>query len=197
MRRRIASAVGGMGEDWTTLLMLWGAGNTDDIGDPEVWKKASAHWTPHRERLITDKYERAMRGEADPEADDPDPIASFRSQFCNVWPAPNAFVAPGDPMVTETEWGGLNGFVPQDTPLLVAVESWFADGATAGAAYPQGRTRGCECHHVPRRAGSGGLDRDVRRSSSARRQVHSEPDPRIQAGRRHHPPGGCRSPSDG
>jgi hypothetical protein len=136
MRRKIATALDGMGEDWDVLLMLWGAGPDDDVGSPEVWKAASAHWTPHRLKLITGKYERAMRGEADPEADDVDPIEGFKAQFLNIWPMPNAAKpAPGDPVFSEPEWSSLNGFV-LGQPRVAAIEAWYSHGVALSLAEP-------------------------------------------------------------
>jgi hypothetical protein len=94
-----------------------------------VWKEASPHWSAHREKLIRGKYERAMRGEADPEADDVDPIEGFRAQMLNIWPEPNTLKAPpGEPVVSAEEWESLNGYL-LGTPAVAAVEAWFAEGA--------------------------------------------------------------------
>jgi hypothetical protein len=142
MRRKISAALAGMGEDWDSLLMVWGAGPDDDIGDPAVWKQASAHWSEHRLKLITNKFERAMRGEADPEADDVDPIEGFKAQFLNVWPAPDApKPAAGEVVFTKDEWEALNGYRPTGEPVVAAVESWFTEGAAAAFAeqLPDGR----------------------------------------------------------
>jgi hypothetical protein len=141
MRRKIAVALSGMGEDWDVLLMLWGAPRDADIGDPAVWKEASPHWSAHREKLISGKYERAMRGEADPEADDLDPIEGFRAQMLNVWPEPSALKPlPGEPVVSTDEWEHLNGYVP-GTPTVAAIEGWFQQGAalTLAEQLPDGR----------------------------------------------------------
>ncbi len=133
MRRRIDTAIARMGEDWKTLLMLWGCAPDADIGDPEVWRLSSPYWDEDRLEMVSDRYERAMAGEADPEADDPDPLAGFASQYCNKWPAPTARRATGEPVVTETEWSNLNGYEP-GTPMVAAVESWFAEGAALAKA---------------------------------------------------------------
>jgi hypothetical protein len=136
MRRKIAAGLAGMGEDFATLLMLWGAGGGDDIGDPAVWRAASPHWSAHRLKLIRGKYERAMRGEADPDADDLDPAEGFKAQYLNVWPEPSvARPAPGEPVFTAAEWAGLDGYRPGQ-PRVAAVEAWFSQGAALSMAEP-------------------------------------------------------------
>ncbi|MFJ8685061.1 terminase [Micromonospora wenchangensis] len=84
MRSRLRVALEG-GED-DTLLLLWGAPAGSDPGDPEVWRAASPHWSEDRRRMIADKYAKAVAGEADPQADDPDPMAGFTAQYLNIWP---------------------------------------------------------------------------------------------------------------
>jgi hypothetical protein len=140
MRRRIGAAVSGMGEDWKTLLMLWGCAPDDDVGDPETWRLASPYWDEDRYELVSDRYERAMRGEADPEADDPDPMQGFAAQYCNRWPDPTAKPVTGEPVVDATEWESLNGYRP-GTPAVAAVEAWFQAGAAMATAeqLPDGR----------------------------------------------------------
>jgi hypothetical protein len=144
MRRKIASALSGLGEDWETLLMVWGAPEDADISDPQVWKDASAHWTPQRAKMIGAKYDRAMRGESDPTDDDPDPIEAFRAQLLNIWPPLNAAkTSAGTSIINTADWDTLNGWLPTigESPAVVALESWFTDGCSAVAAYrlPDGR----------------------------------------------------------
>jgi hypothetical protein len=136
MRRRIAAALAGMGEDWDTLLMLWAAGPDDDIGEEATWRAASPHWSPQRLKMISGKYERAMRGEADPEADDLDPIEGFKAQFLNVWPEAAPKVSTGEPIFTAASWASLNGYEPAGAPAVAAVENWFAEGVSVALATP-------------------------------------------------------------
>ena len=82
MRTRLTAALSG--DDAEVLVLLWGALPQDDPGDPEVWRKASPHWTEARRRMIEKKYAAALAGEADPEFDDPDPMAGFTSQYLNI-----------------------------------------------------------------------------------------------------------------
>jgi hypothetical protein len=81
MRTRISDA---LATD-SSLLLLWGAPDGSDPGDPVVWRAASAFWSPARLRLLQSKYDKALRGEQDPELDDPDPLAGFESQYLNRW----------------------------------------------------------------------------------------------------------------
>lgn len=81
MRGRISDA---LAVD-SSLLLLWGAPDGVDAGDFETWRAASAHWSPARLRLMQSKFEKALRGEADPEIDDPDPMSGFESQYLNRW----------------------------------------------------------------------------------------------------------------
>jgi hypothetical protein len=147
MRRRIESAITGMGEDWDSLLLLWGADPDDPPGDIATWRKASPHWSEARRKLIAGKYERAMRGEADPEAADPDPMEGFRAQYLNHWPS---FAPPrekGDHVIIADAWEVLRrpglDLGEFARPLVAAAESWFAEGASLAIACagPDGRVR--------------------------------------------------------
>jgi len=94
--------------------------------------------------MIAGKYERAMRGELDPEADDPNPVEGFKAQYLNVWPDANApKPPPGEPVVTEAEWEALGGYDSggQAAGVVAAVEAWFQHGAAVVFAeqLPDGR----------------------------------------------------------
>lgn len=60
--------------------------------------------------MIADKYTKARAGEADPQADDPDPMAGFTAQYLNIWPLRKV----PDPAIDPTGWrncsdpGGLD-----------------------------------------------------------------------------------------
>lgn len=69
----------------SSLLLLWSVEDGADTSDPETWRTASAHWSPARLKLMQAKFDKAMRGESDPELDDPDPLAGFESQYLNRW----------------------------------------------------------------------------------------------------------------
>lgn len=138
MRRRIESAILGMGEDWDSLLLLWGAEPNDPPGELSTWRKASPHWSEARRKLIAGKYERAMRGEADPEAADPDPMEGFRAQYLNHWPSWQAPREKGDHVIVADAWevlrrGGLD-LTEFPRPIVAAAESWFAEGISLALA---------------------------------------------------------------
>ena len=112
----------------SALLLLWGVPDGADTADPETWRAASAHWSPARLRLMQSKFDKAMRGEADPELDDPDPLAGFESQYLNRWQLRQGAggALPGWPdLVTER-------VPPSPDALGVAADatgSWFSLGA--------------------------------------------------------------------
>lgn len=83
MRGRISDALAI--DDLVTLLLLWGAPDGSDTSSPTTWRSASAYWSDDRLRLMRAKFEKALRGEQDPELDDPDPMAGFESQYLNRW----------------------------------------------------------------------------------------------------------------
>jgi hypothetical protein len=137
MRRRLQAALAGLGEDLSSLLLWWAADDDDDLTDPATWRRASPHWTVERHAMIEGKLERALRGEADPDADDPDPVEGFKAQYLNLWPPANApRTAVGDPVITVGEWAEL---VVDDGPppaTVAAVESWFSQGVAIAYASP-------------------------------------------------------------
>jgi hypothetical protein len=139
MRKRIDTALAEIrdGDVTDTLLMLWCAGRDDAIGDPETWRRASPYWSDQRLRMIGGKYDRAVRGEADAEVDDPDPLEGFRAQYLNVWPpASRKRITPGRALVTDAEWASVQaGSRPSSAPAVAAVESWFSEGVCAALAW--------------------------------------------------------------
>lgn len=137
MRGRISDA---LAVD-SSLLLLWGVPDDADTADPEVWRAASAHWSPARLRLMQSKFDKAMRGEADAELDDPDPLAGFESQYLNRW------------QLRQGAGGALPGWAdlateripPAPAALGVAADStgsWFSLGACGdGFVAPVDRRR--------------------------------------------------------
>jgi hypothetical protein len=112
----------------SSLLLLWGVPDHADTSDPETWRRASAHWSPARLRLMQSKFEKALRGEGDPELDDPDPLAGFESQYLNRWQLRHGAggALPG--------WADLatERIPPTPDALGVAADStgsWFSLGA--------------------------------------------------------------------
>lgn len=104
MRSQLQVALAGGDEG--TLLLLWAAPHGSDPGDPEVWRAASPHWSEDRREMIAKKYAKALAGEADPQADDPDPMAGFTAQYLNIWPLREV----PDPAIDPDAW--RDGAVP-------------------------------------------------------------------------------------
>ena len=122
-------------DDDRTLLLLWAALPQDDPGDPETWRKASPHWTEAAHRMIADKYDKALAGEDDPQADDPDPMEGFRAQYLNVWTLSKVTVVKGTPLADEHTWAQLATDAPDAVPDAAAIESWFDGGCSLALAW--------------------------------------------------------------
>lgn len=133
MRGRIIDAL--TADDGETLLLVWGAPPDADPSDPAVWRAASPHWSDDRAAMMANKYSKAAAGEADPELDDPDPIEGFISQYLNRWRLRAKVVLQGDPIVDEAGWDDLGGEVPDVSPDVIGLESWFGDGVTLVLAW--------------------------------------------------------------
>lgn len=133
MRGRIAAALAA--EDDDTLLLWWGALPGSDPGDPEAWRAASPYWSEDRAKTIAAKYAKALAGEADPEFDDPDPMAGFVCQYLNVWPLREGRRAAGTPVVAEDAWAELVQPAPGATPAAAAIESWPGDDVSLALAW--------------------------------------------------------------
>lgn len=87
------------------LLLEWSALPGCDISDPAMWRMASPHWTPQRERLIAAAAERALAGDAD---DDEDPRMAIRSQWLNQWIEPQRRDdRRGEPLLPQGLWDSL------------------------------------------------------------------------------------------
>ena len=111
----------------STLLIEWSAPRDAEIDDPLAWRRASPHWSPGRERLLSQRAARVRDGESlDP--DEADPVESFRSQFLNIWPVRTSS-AKGSPLVDLERWRGLD--VTAGAPLRVWVG--VADNLGRGA----------------------------------------------------------------
>jgi hypothetical protein len=140
MRRRITAALANGFEDASTLLLMWAAPKDALIGEEAVWRAASPHWTAERRAFIATKYEQALAGTAEPDPDDPDPLASFASQYLNSAWWVDALTPTGESVFTDSEWEAFNGHVP-GVPAVAAVEAWFQSGAACSLAEPLGDGR--------------------------------------------------------
>ncbi len=134
MRGRVAGALAGEGMD-RVLILLWAAQPDQDPGSVETWRAASPHWTPEREAYLRRKYEKALRGEQDPEFDDPDPMEGFRCQYLNLWPLGAGAMVRGAPLTNTAAWGDLVAELPDRLPDGAAIETWFATGASLALAW--------------------------------------------------------------
>ncbi|WP_340540415.1 HNH endonuclease [Nocardioides sp. GXZ039] len=137
MRNRISSALAGEDAD-RTLILLWAAQPTAELGALSTWRAASPHWSPERERYVTRKYAKALRGEQDPEFDDPDPLAGFRSQYTNAWLLKER-ATPGAQLVDEDIWRAQTALVDDGrAPSAAAIEAWSSEGVSLALAWREG-----------------------------------------------------------
>lgn len=138
MRGEIVQALTGAPSP-TTLVLIWAAPHGCDPSDPDQWRAASPYWTEARRAYIASKYEKALAGEVDPQADDPDPMAGFVAQYLNVWPMSTP-VDRGDPVTTSTTWAALETPAPVAVPVAAAIAPWFTDGVSLALAWRAGTT---------------------------------------------------------
>lgn len=136
MRSKIIFALTGEAKAGT-LVLIWAARHGCDPSDPDEWRAASPHWTEDRRRMIAAKYEAALAGEVDPQADDPDPMAGFVAQYLNLWPM-TPTVERGDPVTTPAAWAELQVDPPLTTPDAAAIESWYSEGVSLALAWRLG-----------------------------------------------------------
>jgi hypothetical protein len=135
MQSRRQAAIEQLADPRDTLLLEWSAPADADIGDRGAWRMASPHWSDRRERLVEAQYGRALTGAPSVDPDEPDPVASFKSQWENIWPARRiASDGRGERLLDEGLWASLVelGSVPAG-PLVLGLEDWFGQGAAAAA----------------------------------------------------------------
>lgn len=116
------------------LLLEWSAPRQAALDDRQVWRLASPHWTPGRERLISKQLRALLAGEID-DPEEPDPEQSFRAQWLNQWPGKRT-EPPGnvEELLAKGLWQALAEPVESFGPLWVAVEDDFGLGAAVAAA---------------------------------------------------------------
>jgi hypothetical protein len=136
MRTRLQVAL--TTDDPKTLLLVWAAPSGADPGDPDVWRAASPHWSEDRRQMIADKYADALAGEADPQADDPDPMAGFTAQYLNQWRLTAAPKERGNAVLAPATWAELAAQRPAGVPHAAAIESWFEHGVSLALAWRSG-----------------------------------------------------------
>lgn len=126
-------------DDPETVLVLWGARPDADPAAPATWRAASPHWTDARARLIERKHRAALAGQADPTADDPDPLAAFSSQYLNTWRFGRVLGrTAGEPVIDASAWDALATSRPAGAPAGAAIETWFDAGVSVALAWPAG-----------------------------------------------------------
>jgi hypothetical protein len=116
------------------LLVEWSAPPGAAIDDPDVWRQASAQWSPRREKTIRTTLASALAGTFRAE-DEPDPIEGFRAQWLNQWPKrliePNGDV---EDLLPAGVWADLaEPDVESVGPLWVGVEDDYGLGAAVAA----------------------------------------------------------------
>jgi hypothetical protein len=124
------------------LLVEWSAPAGVEVDDVAGWRAASPHWTPQRERLIERQLAKMRAGEID-DPEEPDPVASFRAQWLNIWPR-GALPSTGntEALLPAGCWAAAESpGVGSAGPVWVAVEDDVGYGAAVAAAgrLPDGR----------------------------------------------------------
>jgi hypothetical protein len=135
MQARRSAAIEQLDNPEDTLLLEWSASASADISDRKAWRLASPHWSDRRERLIESQHKRAVDGVPPQDPSEPDPVASFKSQYLNQWPArPRAIDGRGEPLLDDGLWSALTELSALPTgPLIFGLEDWFGQGAAAAA----------------------------------------------------------------
>jgi hypothetical protein len=133
MRGRITDALAV--DDGETMLLVWSAPPGADPGAESTWRASSPHWSEDRRRMMASKYAKAVAGETDPEADDPDPMQGFLAQYLNRWTFRKAVARRGSVVIGEQAWLDLVAEVPAGAPVAAAVESWFEAGVSLAVAH--------------------------------------------------------------
>lgn len=131
---RRSSAFGELATGEGSLLVEWSAPPDAELDDRDGWRLASPHWTPKRERWIADRLSAALAGESD-DVDEPDPLAAFRAQWLNQWPAKRTIPAKGERLIEPELWAQLQGDVNSDGERIwIALEDYYGQGAAVAAA---------------------------------------------------------------
>lgn len=132
MRGRIMDALAV--DDGETLLLIWAAPSGADPASEVTWRASSPHWSEDRRRMMASKYAKAVAGEVDQEADDPDPMQGFLAQYLNRWTFRKSLTRRGAVVVGEQAWLELAAESGVDTPQAAAIESWFEQGVSLALA---------------------------------------------------------------
>jgi hypothetical protein len=131
-----ALAIGQLVSPVDTLILEWSAPVDLELDDVHGWRMASPHWSAQRQSMIASALRKALEPSSD--AENPDPVGSFRAQWLNQWPQDvPAPVNPDERLATEEQWAALED--PAATPapgaqVVVAVDDHLGQGAAAAAA---------------------------------------------------------------
>ena len=127
-----AAALGQLSDPASMLLLEWSAPRDADIEDRAAWRAASPHWSPGRERLLEQRIVRVRAGES-LDADESDPVESFRSQFLNIWPA-RTTSDPGAVLLEPDLWAARAARVDTGAArIFVAIDDHYGRGAAVAA----------------------------------------------------------------
>lgn len=96
--------------------------------------------------MIAGKYAKALAGESDPQADDPNPLEGFRSQYLNVWQLNPVAATRGNPVIEAEEWAALDASNEASTwdrslvgpPYAAAIESAWSGGVSLALCWKVG-----------------------------------------------------------
>ena len=136
MLDRRAAAIASIRVPKRALLIEWSATSDLDRADPATWREASPHWSPQRQELIEEAWEKAQRGETD-DPNEPDPIAAFDAQWLDRWPVRRGVLVelPGELLLAEGAWEALQDADAAPVgPLHIGVEDNLGRGAAAACA---------------------------------------------------------------
>ena len=98
---------------------------------------ASPYWSAKREKMIANRLEGALCGESD-DVDEPDPLASFTSQWLNKWPSKRLKNVKGEELISVEAWDALAGEVADDPERVwIAIEDHSGMGAAIAAVCRQ------------------------------------------------------------
>jgi hypothetical protein len=135
MLRRRQTALDELEAGEGDLLVEWSAPAEAELDDERAWRLASPHWTEQRRHLIARRLEAMRAGEVD-DPEEPDPEASFRSQWLNQWPRKiSQPLGANEPLLPAGLWAELCEPGLQSLgEIFVAVEDDYGLGAAVAVA---------------------------------------------------------------
>jgi hypothetical protein len=115
--------------------MEWSTPGWMELDDREGWRMASPHWSAQREATIERAYLRALASRSS-QLSEQDPIATFRGQYLNQWPAKstNEVALPGERLFAPEAWLQLAGDVDPDGPVVFAIEDFAGVAVSVAVA---------------------------------------------------------------